>query len=826
MHIDHDKLILETESDVEQKVIMPLLASGAYLGIPQQRIFTKKYLVPTELDKRAGRVTGYFPDYSVWMSGFPVLIVEAKGPDEPPHVGYREAALYARHLNQSYPTNINPCRFIVATNAETLLFGYWDSLPVLEVPVAELRPASQSLEALKEKCGASTLDTHAVMCLREIKHIDFLYPYDLAGGSALLNAKMAANAFAGGLSPILRRYFTSANVENNREIVERAYVNSAEVTEYDRILEALLKDRLSIQRGTIVQRLEPTRSAEPHVERAIAQFERSRPHTGQLQIIQGAVGSGKSLFIRRYKEVLQPPDSIKGTRWAFIDFNSSPADLAHAEVWLCSMFTESFREESPDFDLDSRDVLRGIFSRNIQRRKAVYEELAAVSAERAAEAKARDLQNWQDDPQETARGIAEYVLGSRHEVLITVMDNVDRLDLQNQLHAFQLALWFMQRTRCFVVLQMRDETYERCKDRPPLDTFRSGLTFHITPPRFVDVAKRRLELSLEYLAGNVEETQTHAIESGLRFRYSKSDLEHFLRYLYSDIFDRRRNISRVLEALAGRNVRRALDMFISIIVSGHLNVTAVTSTVMGGGGIPITEHDILKILMRTEYKFFSDRSGFVSNIFASSPDWQKPSNFLLVEILYFLAVNRKRIGQIGLEGYFTCRHIADELQRQGYPPEDVLSALNMLLRKELISADHMNFVSVGVDDSVRILASGFMHVRILAGRLEYLFGVIPTTPLFDKDAARGLAEFVKLESARGQVGGFQKVRAVALLYTYLLRERKESITPFSESNAVGAAYVLHHMAEAIEHFRRKSPLQAHLTNWMSRLPRHSSSLLA
>jgi hypothetical protein len=186
---------------------------------------------------------------------------------------------------------------------------------------------------------------------------------------------------------------------------------------------------------------------------------------------------------------------------------------------------------------------------------------------------------------------------------------------------------------------MRDETFERYKNRPPLDTFRTGIIFHITPPRFVDVVKRRLELSLEYLAANTKEQQTYAIETGIRFTYPKTRLENFLQHLYSDIFDRKRNISRVLEALAGRDVRRALDMFVSIITSGHLSETAITSTVIGGGTIPITEHDILKILMRTEYRFFSDRSGFVSNILAAGPKWQKPDNFLLVEILYFLAIN-------------------------------------------------------------------------------------------------------------------------------------------------------------------------------------------
>src|SRR4051794_33981365 len=108
MHIDHDNLDAATESDVEQKVILPLLRGAAYLGIPESAIFTKQYLQPSALDKAAGRTTGYYPDYTVWMHGFPVLVVEAKAPDVTPEVGYREASLYARHLNQSYPTGINP----------------------------------------------------------------------------------------------------------------------------------------------------------------------------------------------------------------------------------------------------------------------------------------------------------------------------------------------------------------------------------------------------------------------------------------------------------------------------------------------------------------------------------------------------------------------------------------------------------------------------------------------------------------------------------------------------------------------------------------------
>jgi type I site-specific restriction endonuclease len=87
---------LRTESDVEQKVIMPLLSGEATLGIPIDRIRTKEYLAPSKLDKAAGKNMGYFPDYSVWCLSFPVMVVEAKAPGVRCEEGYREAGLYAR----------------------------------------------------------------------------------------------------------------------------------------------------------------------------------------------------------------------------------------------------------------------------------------------------------------------------------------------------------------------------------------------------------------------------------------------------------------------------------------------------------------------------------------------------------------------------------------------------------------------------------------------------------------------------------------------------------------------------------------------------------
>src|SRR5262245_16865658 len=129
---------LNTESDVEQKVIIPLLTDAQFLSIPVDSIHTKEYLAPAALDKAAGKLSGYYPDYSVFLHGVPVLIVEAKAPDVPPEEGYREASLYARHLNQRFPTTINPCSRIIATNGRVLLFGFWDAAPELNLPLTQL----------------------------------------------------------------------------------------------------------------------------------------------------------------------------------------------------------------------------------------------------------------------------------------------------------------------------------------------------------------------------------------------------------------------------------------------------------------------------------------------------------------------------------------------------------------------------------------------------------------------------------------------------------------------------------------------------------------
>ena len=94
---------LRTESDVEQKVILPFLLNATYLGLRSVWIRTKEYMSPTEIDKAAGKRYDYIPDYSIWVNSIPLVIVEAKAPDVAIQIALREARLYAGEINKRYP---------------------------------------------------------------------------------------------------------------------------------------------------------------------------------------------------------------------------------------------------------------------------------------------------------------------------------------------------------------------------------------------------------------------------------------------------------------------------------------------------------------------------------------------------------------------------------------------------------------------------------------------------------------------------------------------------------------------------------------------------
>ena len=110
---------LVTESDVEQKLIYPLLTSEMPmgLGLEASQILTKSLLRGRAIGKGQSQKY-YFPDYLINMRGIPVVVIEAKKPKEDLSIAYAEARLYAQEVNAGFPHNINVCQIAMVCNGE------------------------------------------------------------------------------------------------------------------------------------------------------------------------------------------------------------------------------------------------------------------------------------------------------------------------------------------------------------------------------------------------------------------------------------------------------------------------------------------------------------------------------------------------------------------------------------------------------------------------------------------------------------------------------------------------------------------------------------
>ena len=363
---------------------------------------------------------------------------------------------------------------------------------------------------------------------------------------------------------------------------------------------------------------------------------------------------------------------------------------------------------------------------------------------------------------------------------------------------------------------MRDSTFEAFKNEPPLDTYRTGQIFHISPPRFIDVVRKRLELSLEVLDSEAPEQVRFQTGSGITISYPKKRAGEFLRGIYNELFVRPNNISRVLEALSGRNVRTALDMFMAIITSGHMPEDVIASVVQGTGFRSFPEYRILRALMRQDYRFFNDDSGFISNIFYCDGNWARPSNFIVPEILFYLIGQRKVRGDNGQMGFVGLPRLRVYVEFLGFVRDDVVSAAQFCLKKGLIEVETSSSDVIRDHDCVKATASGWAHMRILSSRLEYLGSILPTTPLSDDLFGNRVFEIMQLENRMSRLGFNHLNELVVSFEKYLRKQRDELLAHPGYQNCPqnGAAYILDKVGDALKFARRELARQTGQADWL------------
>ncbi len=402
-----------------------------------------------------------------------------------------------------------------------------------------------------------------------------------------------------------------------------------------------------------------------------------------------------------------------------------------------------------------------------------------------------------------AQGITRHFSGEKGLGIVIVFDNVDKRSRDQQLNIFEASQWFKDLTKALVLVNLRDSTFEAYRDEPPLDAFINAINFYIRAPRFAQVIRKRLELVLEALPNEVAKRQEYALETGYKIRYPASRLGEFMMSIYVSLFEKRNaQVGAMLEGLVAKDVRRALGMFGDIIVSPHIPTSQITGAALSAGSNRIPEWRVIRALMRGRGKYYSGKSIYVRNILWADPSHNRPSNLLMSDILEYLIRNRKDKIDFAQEKYALVETIVKKMGQLGYDEEDTFGAVTTLVQWGLIEPESLVTEQVKRDDAVRMHASGFIHMRFLLHRSEYLLGITTDMNFSSREVAEEIGNVWGSNTYSDDISLAAKRKILTKFHDYMRFEydRRSRRHAFYAENGFGGKITVQALEKAVMQF--------------------------
>ena len=175
---------------------------------------------------------------------------------------------------------------------------------------------------------------------------------------------------------------------------------------------------------------------------------------------------------------LMPEELKNRAAWCIIDFNRAPSSIENIETYICEKFVEEC--QNLQFDPYSLEGLNRVFAVEINRLQRG--PLAVITDEAEKQRMpSTELLRMSADKRNFGIQLGRSLTSNATRPLIVALDNVDRREsARKQIQIFQAAQWFRRETHAFTLLTLRDVTFERFKDQPPLDAFAQISNFLIS----------------------------------------------------------------------------------------------------------------------------------------------------------------------------------------------------------------------------------------------------------------------------------------------------------------------------------------------------------
>jgi GTPase SAR1 family protein len=546
---------------------------------------------------------------------------------------------------------------------------------------------------------------------------ELLYPKDKVVN---YNIEVNSNEFARDLRPFAKKYFGTIDVSEN-EFMDACYVSQRDYEKAFINFRDIIRDSLTPYfEGFGVQDLVDNEKGGSFGNRIARSLQNKK--TGEVIVLFGGKGSGKSTFLKKLLYHNPPQYLSKHARVAIADLLDTPENERNISESIWLQIVEK---------LDIDDVLKGdrvqlldLFNDKYQLAKRQILYGLDESSESYNSKLNLLVKEWLGDKKYVAYRLVDY-WKSKHKGCIVVVDNTDQFPHALQDLCFTIAQEIANKLGCLVVISMREERFHSSRIHGTLDAYQNS-GFHIGSP----VTQAVFEKRIDYVLRKISEDDFCQEELGDLSSSDKAQCIKKLFLILKNEFGKgsRSPLTDFLTACAHGNIRMALELFRDFLKSGYTNVREMVSA---KGVWTLKIHQVLKPVM-IPYRFFYDESqSSIPNIFQVR-EKSNGSHFTGLRILQKLSDGIDPLNPF----YLSIGELKEYFSENFNMVEDFEKNIDVFLKRDLVESNNrLDSYSIDVD-SLKITTYGLYIFNTLSSFFTYLELVSTDTGIFDERCAQ------------------------------------------------------------------------------------------